>query len=260
MRRVPTSRRAPRASSEVPAVAARVVAARRTRFGVTRRIGGRALALLALLLVVAASWWLLPEASRPTIAELLAIAERGRASPLAPLVALVCFAIGGVVVFPINLLIAATIVVFGPWAGAAYALAGSILSAEVVYDIGRLLPASVFARAMGARGERLRAKIVDYGFLAVALVRLVPIAPYSVVSLIAGAARVRRVGYWIGTALGMLPGIILYALFVDRARAALLDPHPLTWLALAAALALMIVVALLVRRHASGTASRDDAQ
>lgn len=258
MRRVPTSRNAPRGSSDVPAPAARASAAPRARSRVARRVGWRSFLLIALLLIAAASWWLLPDAWRPTIAELLAMAERWRTSPLAPLVALACFAIGGIVVFPVNLLIAATIVVFGPRVGAAYALAGSVLSAEVVYEIGRLLPPSVFARALGERGERLRLHIVGYGFAAVALVRLVPVAPYSIVSLIAGAARVRRVGYWTGSALGMLPGIVLYALFVDRARAALLDPHPLTWLALAAAVALMIVVALLVRRHAAGVAPRDD--
>lgn len=219
-----------------------------------------AFALFALMLAAAALWLHSSTLTRPTIGELLALAERGRASPIAPLIAIAAFAIGGIVVFPVNLLIAATIVVFGPFAGAAYALMGSVLSAEVVYEIGRLLPASAFARVMGERGERLRVRIVGYGFAAVALVRLVPVAPYSVVSVVAGAARIRRAGYLLGTALGMLPGIALYALFVDRARAALLDPHPLTWLALAAAIALMVVVGFLLRKRLPHSVSRDETQ
>jgi hypothetical protein len=58
----------------------------------------------------------------------------------------------------------------------------------------------------------------------------------------------------------MLPGIALYALFVDRARAALLDPHPWTWLTLAAAIALMVFVAFLLRKRLPRSVSRDDTQ
>lgn len=219
-----------------------------------------ALGLIALLLGITALWLRWPDASRPTIAGMLAVAERGRTSPIAPLIVLAGFAMGGIVIFPVDLLIAATIVVFGPLVGAAYALMGSVLSAEVVYEIGRRLPSSVFDRVMGVRGERLRMRIVGYGLAAVALVRLVPIAPYSIVSFIAGAARIRRGPYLTGTVLGMLPGIVLYALFADRARAVLLDPHPLAWFGLAAAIALMVVVALLLRTCVSRIVSRDNTQ
>lgn len=198
-------------------------------------------ASIAVLAAIAAGslYWL--GAFPPTFATLLDAADRWRASPLAPLVALAAFVIGGFVVFPVNLLIAATIVVLGPVAGAAYALAGSLLCAAAIHETGRLLPASAFARIAGERGERLRARVVGHGVFAVALVRLVPLAPYSIVSLIAGAARIRRIPYLVGTALGMLPGIVLYALFVDRARAALRDPNPLLWVG--ALVALLAIVA-----------------
>lgn len=233
----------PHAQARGPSTATLVARARRHRRAL-------ALGLLALLLAITALWLQWPQTSRPTIAGVLAAAEHWRGSPWAPVVALACFAIGGLIVFPVNLLTAATILVFGPLAGSAYALAGSVLSAAIVYELGRLLPASLFARVMGTRGARLRAHVVGHGFAAVALVRLVPIAPYSVVSLVAGVARLRRAGYLLGTAVGMAPGVVLYALFADRARAAVLDPHPLTWLALVAAIALMALAALLARLHA----------
>lgn len=206
-----------------------------------------ALAVLALTLLLTALWLRLPVEARPTIAELLAVAEKWRASPIAPFVALACFVVGGLVVFPVNLLMAATIIVFGPLAGGVLALLGSVLSAAAVYEVGRLLPLRVARRVLGARGERLRERIVGHGIVAVAIVRIVPIAPYSIVGFMAGAARIHRGDYLIGTALGMLPGVVLYALFVDRARAALLDPHPLAWLLLLAAIVLLASVALGVR-------------
>lgn len=206
-----------------------------------------ALAAFALTLLLTALWLRLPEESRPTIAGTLASAQAWSASPVAPFVALACFVVGGLVVFPVNLLMAATIVVFGPLAGAAYALLGSVLGAAAVYEVGHRLPLRVARRLLGDRGERLRGRIVGHGILAVAVVRIVPVAPYSVVGFVAGAARIHRGDYLIGTALGMLPGVLLYALFVDRARAVLLDPHPLAWLLLLASIVLLASMALGVR-------------
>jgi phospholipase D1/2 len=76
----------------------------------------------------------------------------------------------------------------------------------------------------------------------------VPIAPYSIVSLAAGAAGVRRVPYLAGTALGMAPGIALYAVFVDRARVVIADPRPLSWAMLLFAIVLIVAIALLLKR------------
>lgn len=217
--------------------------ARRRRW----RLRAAAFVLLALVLAAAAAWFVLPLESWPTIAEVIAFAQRASASPLAPATAVLAFVVGGLVVFPINLSIAATIVVFGPFLGSVYALLGSVASAAVLHALGHHLPAERVARLLGARGERLRLRIVGLGFAAVALVRFLPVAPFSVTSFVAGAARIHRGGYIVGTALGMLPGIVLYALFVDRALAALADPHPLALLGVAAAIALIVAVALGVR-------------
>ncbi len=205
------------------------------------------LVLLLSALAICLAWLYFPIESAPSIAELIALAQQARTSPLAPFIALGCFVIGGVVVFPVNLLIAATIIVFEPLYGALLALLGSLLSAIVVHEVGRRIPQALVERLFGARGERLRARVVGHGLLAIAIVRIVPVAPYSVVSLVSGVARIRRRDYIAGTALGMLPGIVLYALFLDRARAVLLDPHPLAWLGLAGVLVLIVAIALAAR-------------
>jgi len=69
-----------------------------------------------------------------------------------------------------------------------------------------------------------------------------------VVNLLGGAAHIPRTAYLAGTALGMLPGIVLYALFADRARKVIADPRPLSWAMLLFALLLIVAVALLLRR------------
>lgn len=195
------------------------------------------------LLVIGLAWYALPIDARG-IARYVELAQQASESPLAPLFALAAFVLGGLVVFPVNLLVAASIVIFGPPAGALYALLGSVLSAIVLFEIGRRLPESWLARLLGSRGERLRERIVGRGLLAVAFVRIVPLAPYSVVSLLAGVARIGRRDYIAGTALGMSPGIVLYALFADRAREVLRNPHPLAWLGLGLVVLVLIAFAL----------------
>ena len=181
-----------------------------------------------------------------------------RGSPLAMLAMLGCFVVGGLVVFPVNLLIATSIVVFGPVAGGAIALAGSLASAGVLHQIGTAFPGHVFSRFAGRHAEQLRERVARHGLIAVAVVRVLPIAPYSVVSLAAGIAGIARVPYFVGTALGMLPGVVLYALFADRARKVIADPRPLSWAMLLFAVLLIVAVALLLR-HLRGRARAREA-
>lgn len=170
-----------------------------------------------------------------------------RDSPLAMLAMLACFVVGGVVVFPVNLLIAASIVVFGPLIGAPIALVGSLASAAVLHQIGCSFPGRAWTRIANAQVERLRERVARHGVIAVAIVRVLPIAPYSIVSLAGGIAGIGRAPYLVGTALGMLPGILLYALFADRAREVIANPRPLSWAMLSFAAVLIVAVAFLLR-------------
>jgi phospholipase D1/2 len=170
-----------------------------------------------------------------------------RTSPIAMLAMIGCFVVGGLAVFPVNLLIASAIIVFGPAIGAGVALAGSLASAAVLHQIGSSFPEHVWTRLAGGHIERLRARVAQHGFLAVAIVRVLPIAPYSIVSVAAGAAGVERGAYFAGTAIGMIPGIALYAFFIDRARQVIADPRPLSWAMLLFAAILLVAVAMLLK-------------
>ena len=60
-------------------------------------------------------------------------------TPAAPAIVLAVFVVGGLLVFPVTLLIAATAATFGPWLGFAYAAAGAVASAIVTYGVGALI-------------------------------------------------------------------------------------------------------------------------
>jgi hypothetical protein len=151
-----------------------------------RRLGGLAkiIATGILILAVIFAWRFTPLsalAHPDNIRQwLLDIAE----IPGAPLIVLATFILGGLVVFPVMLLIAATAAAFGPWLGFALAGIGAIASAIVTYGIGAAIGREAVETVMGPRLHRVRRSIAERGVLAVAAIRLVPIAPFTLVNLV----------------------------------------------------------------------------
>ena len=101
------------------------------------------------------------------------------------------YVLGSLVALAITLMIIATVVVFGPWMGFLYASAGSWLSAMVVFSLGRWMGRDLVRRFAGSLLNRLSRKLSASGLLAVITVRIVPVAPFSVVNLIAGVSEIR---------------------------------------------------------------------
>jgi uncharacterized membrane protein YdjX (TVP38/TMEM64 family) len=158
------------------------------------------------------------------------------------------FVVAGLLMVPVTLLIAVTVLVFGPWLGTSYALGGALLSAATTYGLGRLLGRSIVRRLAGPRLNRLSQRLGQRGLLAVVTVRVLPIAPFTVVNMVAGASHIGARDFLLGTLLGMAPGIIATVLFVDRAAVAIRTPSAATLAIVAAVFALLIAAAWAVRR------------
>ena len=149
------------------------------------------------------------------------------AMPAAPAIVLAVFVVGGLLVFPVTLLIAATAATFGPWLGFAYAAAGAVASAVLTYGVGVLIGRETLENVLGPRLNRIRRAITRHGVLAVATVRMVPMAPFTVVNLAAGASRIPFTDYMLGTILGMLPGLVLMSALGHQIFNVLTAPTPL---------------------------------
>lgn len=139
-----------------------------------------------------------------------------------PPFAIAAFVVGGLVVFPVLVLIAATAAALGPWLGFVTAMAGVLLSAFVLFAIGRALGQQRLQHLLGRRAARIQQRIVGKGILAVVVIRMIPIAPFSVVNVVAGASTLPLRDFLLGTLLGMMPGIlamaVLGAQIADLAR------------------------------------------
>ena len=180
-------------------------------------------AAAALVLLLALAWQYTPLArfAEPnTVRETLAQAH----GPWTPFFVLAVFVAGGLVAFPVLILIAATAAAFGPWPGLAYATAGALTSALVTFAIGAKLGKDVLRDILGPRLNRIREKIAQEGVLAIALVRVVPLAPFTVVNLVAGASDIKLTHFMLGTLLGMAPGLLLMSALGHQISRILVDP------------------------------------
>lgn len=147
-------------------------------------------------------------------------------SPWAPAWMLGAYVGASLVAMPITVLILATAFVFGPWTTVAYALGGSLLGGGLTFALGHALDRRVVRQIAGKRLNALSRRLGEGGVFAVMVLRMLPVAPFTVVNLVAGASHVRLRDFLIGTALGMAPGILAVAVFSDRLAAALQDPRP----------------------------------
>jgi uncharacterized membrane protein YdjX (TVP38/TMEM64 family) len=100
---------------------------------------------------------------------------------------------------------------FGPLAGFGYALAAGLVAAGVAFAAARWLARGAVAGRLRGRAARFDTWLSRRGLLAVVVVRLVPIAPYGLVSYLYGSTGVRTRHYLLGTLIGATPSAATWA-------------------------------------------------
>lgn len=201
-----------------------------------RRVAGL-IAVLVAAAALAIAWRWSPLRALADPAALAAFAAAFKDSPLAPLGVIAAFVAASLLAMPMTLLILATALVFDPLPGFFYAFAGAMFAGAATYWLGRALGRDAVRRVAGPRTERLSRLLAKRGVVAVATVRLLPVAPFTLVNMVAGASHLRARDFLLGNALGLLPGCLVMVLFSERLAAAALEPSAanLGWLALALA-------------------------
>ena len=218
---------------------------RESREPLPRRFAGLMM-LTITLIATAIVWRYTPLRDYLNLHSMVLLASDLRELPLTPLWILLAFVLGGLLMVPVTLLIAATGIVFGTFPGAWYAMAGALLSATAGYLLGQILGRDTVRRLMGRRISRLSVRIARRGVIAMIIVRTLPLAPYGVVNMVAGASHIRWRDYLVGTAIGMLPGIFLTTTFADQLVMAVRQPSAQT-------LGILLIIVLLLAGLAIGT-------
>jgi phospholipase D1/2 len=215
--------------------------------------------LLIAVLGMAAIWRLTSLSEWLAMERLEAVAQWIQDSEFTPVLVLAVYVIGSMAVVPVTLMIIVTVSVFGPWLGAGYALLGTELAALVTFGIGHLLGRDAVGRIAGSRVNRLSRLLSKRGVLTIMTVRVVPVAPFTVINIIAGVSDIRMRDFAIGSFIGMIPGVLAISVLADRIIASLREPNMESVLILAAVLALGVlgIIGLrywLRRRGAENTA------
>lgn len=134
-------------------------------------------------------------------------------SPLAILIVTLVFCVSALFGAPQFVLIAACVVVFGPWWGFVYSWFATVVSAAMTFYMGRFMGAGLLKKLGGDHVNKLSDYIGKNAFSASFIVRNIPSAPFIVVNMAFGASEASFTGFIAGCALGVLPKTALVALF-----------------------------------------------
>jgi len=193
----------------------------------SRPLTGKLLAFgtLALTIVLLAVLWRFTSLGDAlSFSALVHAAQRLHASSFGPVAIVALYALAASVSVPVTLLIAVSGFVFGALAGSAYAFTGTMISAFIMYTAGAALGHDSVRKLAGGRLNRISEKLGKRGLIAMIVLRVVPVAPFTLINLAAGASHIGLRDFLLGTALGMAPGIVLATTFAHQLVAAVRHP------------------------------------
>ncbi|RJQ68232.1 MAG: hypothetical protein C4519_23540 [Desulfobacteraceae bacterium] len=196
-------------------------------------------AMLFVLLAIGAIWRWTPLAGWLTIERLAQWAGLLENTPLLMVMVIGAYVLGGLIFVPVTLLIGATALILPAWQSFVCAISGCVLNAWATYWVGRGLGKRAVRRLSGKRLNRLNKYLARRGILAIMMVRNLPIAPFTVVNIVAGTTRIKQIHFLLGTALGMLPGILVITVFTGQVLEVFKNPRWPNFLVVGAVAALV---------------------
>jgi uncharacterized membrane protein YdjX (TVP38/TMEM64 family) len=208
----------------------------------------RVAGILLIMLGLAAAWRWTPLGGWLDVQTLVAWAGQLRGHSAAAFIVIGAYLVGGVLFFPVTVLILATALIFELWAGFAYSLIGCHLSAAATYGLGALIGRETIMRLKDSRLNRLSRSLANYGVLTIISLRVVPVAPFTLINIVAGASHIRFRDFVLGTFLGMTPGITAISIFGHQLEVAIRDPNIESFAILGSVILVTALAALAVRR------------
>lgn len=134
----------------------------------------------------------------------------------APLAYLLLYVVFALLLVPPVFLAAAAALMWGWFAGGLIELICATVASIAPYGLARSGGEAWVRRQIERRGgSRNWERLQKEGFLALLLLRLVPVIPYVFLNYLAGFASIPAPRYVLATFLGMIPSIFVFTYFVD---------------------------------------------
>jgi uncharacterized membrane protein YdjX (TVP38/TMEM64 family) len=175
-------------------------------------------------------------------------------SPWLPLIVLGAFLVAGAVMLSVWVVIFQTCLLYSPLVAFPLALGGATLSAMTFYGVGRLLGRDVVMRLVPPRVQQALERVTLESIIAV---RVLPLLPFTLVNMTCGAFGVPVRTFFLGTLLGMAPGVLGMTLVGDRILAVIRQPTPGAIVGLVAVVAVLVLVARFFRKRAAARYLQD---
>lgn len=195
-----------------------------------RRPAWAKLALIALVAAaLAAAWRFTPLAEIITPHNLARWARAAGGSRWTPLVLVLAFTPGAFLMFPRPVLTLVTILALGAGLGLACSMGGILLAALATYSAGRLLKRETVRRLAGDKFDDTARVLRGHGIAAMFAANMLPVPPFGLQGIMAGAIRIKLWEYMLGTFLSLLPGALMITAFGQQIRTALEDPSKVNY-------------------------------
>jgi phospholipase D1/2 len=209
-----------------------------------RRPAWKKLALIALVVCgLAAAWRFTPLADILTPHNIAQWARAVGGSRWTPLILVLIYTPGAFLMFPRPLLTLVTIVALGAKVGLACSMAGIMIAALATYSAGRFLKRDTIRRLAGDRFDDATHLLRGHGVVSIFAANMLPVPPFGIQGIIAGAIRIKLWEYALGTLLSLLPGALMITAFGQQIRTAFEDPSQVNyWVPALAALAFAVFV------------------
>ena len=185
--------------------------------------------MAGVLVALALAWRYTPLNELLSRENVLAWARAARETPWAPIAVILAYTPAALFMFPRPFLTLLTIIAFGRWLGAGYSGAGIMLAAMATYYAGRMMRRETVVRLAGGKLDEAGKVLREHGILAVFASNQIPVPPFAVQGIIAGAIRIPAWQYAVGSFLGMAPGLLAATVFAGELRSALEDPSTISW-------------------------------
>lgn len=136
----------------------------------------------------------------------------------AALIYIVLYTVRPLLLFPATILTVSSGLVFGPWLGILFTIIGENASANFAFFIARWLGHGWFTDLEGGRLKNWDAKLSENAITTVLIMRLVYL-PFDAVNYGCGMTSMRQRDFFVGTFLGIMPGLVTFV-FLGGAGAA----------------------------------------
>ena len=158
------------------------------------------------------------------------------------------FTPAALVMFPRPVLTLAAVAVFGFVEGFAISMAGVLASAVIFYFAGRRIDERKLERLAGPRMPRIRKLLQREGLMAVTVIGLLPVAPFTIEMLVFGALRVKLWHVMVGVFIAMLPGMLGTTVIGHQVMAAVREGRHVNGWIVGATVAVLAVIVFLTHR------------